>query len=55
VLGKDRVKLELLEGAGHGDPQFETLDNVKKVLDFIDKHMKKSPTIGLAGHLAQQT
>jgi acetyl esterase/lipase len=38
VLGKDRVKLELLEGAGHGDPQFETLDNVKKVLDFIDKH-----------------
>jgi dipeptidyl aminopeptidase/acylaminoacyl peptidase len=38
VLGKDRVKLELLEGAGHGDPQFETPDNVRKVLDFIDKH-----------------
>ena len=46
MLGKDRVKLELLEGAGHGDPQFETPDNVKKVLDFLDKHMKKSPTIG---------
>ena len=46
VLGKDRVKLELLEGAGHGAPQFETPDNVKQVLDFLDKHMKKSPTIG---------
>jgi acetyl esterase/lipase len=40
VLGKDRVRLELLEGAGHGDPQFETPDNVKKVLDFVDKHVK---------------
>jgi acetyl esterase/lipase len=39
VLGKDRVQLELLEGAEHGDPQFETLDNVKKVLDFLDKHL----------------
>jgi len=38
VLGKDRVKLELLEGARHRDPQFETPDNVKRVLDFIDKH-----------------
>ena len=42
VLGKDRVRLELLEGAGHGAPQFETPDNVKKVLDFIDKYVKCS-------------
>ena len=40
VLGKGKVKLELLEGAGHGDPQFETLDNVKKVLDFLDDSLK---------------
>jgi len=39
VLGADLVQLELLEGAEHGDPQFETLDNVKKVLDFLDRHM----------------
>jgi acetyl esterase/lipase len=45
VLGKDWVQLELLEGAEHGDPQFETPDNVRKVLDFLDKHMNKSPTI----------
>jgi acetyl esterase/lipase len=44
VLGKDRVQLELLEGAEHGDPQFEAPDNVKKVLDFIDKHLNE-PTI----------
>jgi len=42
ALGKDRVRLELLEGAGHGDPQFETPDNVKKVLDFIDKYVNCS-------------
>jgi acetyl esterase/lipase len=39
VLGKDRVQLGLLEGAEHGDPQFESPENVKKVLDFLDKHM----------------
>jgi acetyl esterase/lipase len=40
ALGKDLVQLELLEGAEHGDPQFETPDNVKRVLDFLDRHMK---------------
>jgi acetyl esterase/lipase len=40
ALGKGRVQLELLEGAGHGDPQFEAADNVGKVLDFIDRHLK---------------
>jgi len=45
VLGKDRIRLELLEGAGHGDPQFETLDNANEVLDFLDKHMSNSPAI----------
>ena len=39
VLGKDRVRLELLEGAGHGDPKFETPDNVNKVLYFIDRYL----------------
>jgi acetyl esterase/lipase len=39
-LGHRRVQLELLEGAEHGDPLFETPDNVKKVLDFLDKHMR---------------
>jgi acetyl esterase/lipase len=40
VLGKDRVQLGLLEGAEHADPQFETPENVRKVLDFLDKQMK---------------
>ena len=30
AIGKDKVRLELLEGAGHGDPQFETPENVDK-------------------------
>lgn len=40
ALGKDKVKLELLEGAGHGDPRFETPENVKKVLDWVDQQLK---------------
>jgi acetyl esterase/lipase len=40
ALGQERVQLELLEGAEHGDPQFEAPDNVKKVLDFMDKYIK---------------
>jgi hypothetical protein len=40
VLGKGIVELELLEGAEHGYPKFETPGNVKKVLDFLDRHLK---------------
>jgi acetyl esterase/lipase len=40
TMGKDVVRLELLEGAGHRDPQFETWDNVRKVLDFLDQYLK---------------
>ena len=39
VLGEDKVVLELLERAGHADPGFETPENVKKVLDFLDRRL----------------
>jgi acetyl esterase/lipase len=41
ALGEDRVQLELLEGAEHGDPRFEALENVEKVLDFLDRRLKQ--------------
>jgi acetyl esterase/lipase len=44
VLGKDKVELDLFEGAAHADPAFETLRNVKKVLDFLDRHLN-NPTL----------
>jgi chaperone required for assembly of F1-ATPase len=40
VIGKQGVQLELLDGAEHGDPAFETHENVQKVLAFLDKHLK---------------
>jgi dipeptidyl aminopeptidase/acylaminoacyl peptidase len=40
VLGADKVTLELLQEAGHGDKRFETTENVDRVLDFLDKHLK---------------
>lgn len=41
LCGSDRVVLELLEGAGHGDPMFESTDNLKKVFEFLDKFLKQ--------------
>lgn len=39
-LGKDRVTLTLLEGAGHGGPQFNAPANLEKVFAFLDKYLK---------------
>ncbi len=38
--GDDRVVLELFEGFEHGDRRFDSPVNVKRVLDFIDQHLK---------------
>ena len=40
ILREDRVRLELIPDAEHADPRFESPDNVKKVLDFLDKCLK---------------
>ncbi|OCT12574.1 alpha/beta hydrolase [Paenibacillus pectinilyticus] len=40
VLGSEMVFLELLDNAGHADSQFETPENIEKVLNFLDKHLK---------------
>ena len=41
VLGPDKVYFELLPGARHADPAFETSQNVQKVLDFLDQYLKR--------------
>ncbi len=41
VLGKEKVSIELLQGAKHGGPQFETKENVNKVFQFLDSILKK--------------
>jgi acetyl esterase/lipase len=40
AIGEDRVVLELLGGAEHGDVMFETPENIKRVFSFLDKHLK---------------
>jgi acetyl esterase/lipase len=40
VAGENCVTLELLEGAEHADVRFETPENVSRVLDFLDSHLK---------------
>jgi acetyl esterase/lipase len=40
VLGKDKITFEVLEGANHGGVQFETAENLKKVMTFLDKYLK---------------
>lgn len=40
VCGDDGVVLELFEGFEHADRRFDSPVNVKRVLDFIDQHLK---------------
>lgn len=40
IAGRERVKLEILPGAEHGDPLFETPENLRRVLDFFDLYLK---------------
>ncbi len=41
VVGDKKVQLHLLDGAVHADPQFESPENVKVVLDFLDFHLRR--------------
>jgi len=40
VAGDDKITLEILEGAIHGDPLFVSHRNIQRVLDFFDLHLK---------------
>lgn len=40
IAGNEKVTLELIEGAGHGDRKFDSAKNVRKVLDFLDQYLK---------------
>ncbi|MCL2669265.1 MAG: alpha/beta hydrolase [Syntrophaceae bacterium] len=41
ALGEDKVCLELVPKVGHADPVFFSLENVHKVLDFLDRHLRR--------------
>ncbi len=36
----DHFEFDILEGAGHADPLFETDENMERVFSFLDKHLK---------------
>jgi acetyl esterase/lipase len=40
VAGRDRFEFEILENAGHGDPLFETDENMDRVFHFLDRHLR---------------
>jgi dipeptidyl aminopeptidase/acylaminoacyl peptidase len=40
ITGSKNVILELLPGTDHGGPNYETEENLNKVFDFLDKHLK---------------
>jgi acetyl esterase/lipase len=39
-VNHDRFEFDIIEGAGHGDPLFETDENLKRVFKFLDKYLK---------------
>lgn len=40
ILGEDKVYLEIMEGAAHGGVPFNNVNNVGKVLDFLDRTLQ---------------
>jgi dipeptidyl aminopeptidase/acylaminoacyl peptidase len=40
IAGRDHVILDTLKNADHGDPLFEKPQNLKRVFDFFDLHLK---------------
>lgn len=40
VLGGDKVTLEIIQGADHGTSEFNTKENIEKVITFLDKYLK---------------
>jgi len=40
AIGSEHVLIQILEGAGHGGAQFETAENVSRVLAFLDRYLK---------------
>jgi acetyl esterase/lipase len=38
--GPDRFEFDIIEGAGHADPLFETDANMERVFAFLDRHLK---------------
>jgi len=39
-VSPDRFEFNIIEGAGHADPLFETEENMNRVFSFLDKHLK---------------
>ncbi len=39
-VSRDRFEFDILEGAGHGDPLFETEENMNRVFSFLDKYLR---------------
>jgi acetyl esterase/lipase len=39
-ISPDLFEFDIIEGAGHGDPIFETDQNMERVFLFLDKHLK---------------
>jgi len=40
IVPADKFEFDIIEGAGHGDPLFETEHNMNRVFEFLDKHLK---------------
>ena len=39
-ISHDRFEFDIIEGAGHADPLFETNENMERVFSFLDKYLK---------------
>jgi acetyl esterase/lipase len=43
AMGADKVQLDLIENAGHGDPAFSKPENLERVFAFLARYLKPGP------------
>ncbi|HSB65706.1 MAG TPA: prolyl oligopeptidase family serine peptidase, partial [Anaerolineales bacterium] len=41
-VNPDKFEFDILENADHGDPQFESPENINRVFSFLDRHLKSA-------------
>lgn len=42
AIGEENVMIELVEGVAHADPVFFSMQNIHKVIDFVDQYVKQA-------------
>lgn len=41
IADKNQMSINIIDGVGHGDNAFETVENIEAVLKFLDQYLRE--------------